>query len=80
MPQGFLNPEEAQVGRTSAFLGTRDREALMSWWLAVRSPKARLPTWDVAATCPVEGRPGILLVEAKAHDKEPEDSGKRDGN
>jgi hypothetical protein len=49
----------------------------MSWWLAVRKG-ARLPTWDIAAECVVAGRQGMLLVEAKAHDREPDESGKPD--
>ena len=30
----------------------------------------RTPNFDIAATCVVDGRPGMLLVEAKAHDNE----------
>ena len=28
------------------------------------------PNWDLASTCTVEGKPGIALIEAKAHDQE----------
>src|SRR5262249_7016033 len=76
MPRGLLEPEEAPLGRTEAFLSSGLREELMSWWLAARSQRARLPTWDIAAECTVEGRRGLLLVEAKAHDREPDASGK----
>jgi hypothetical protein len=26
--------------------------------------------WDIASTCAIDGKPGILLIEAKAHDQE----------
>ncbi|MFC1976651.1 hypothetical protein ACFLWS_00040 [Chloroflexota bacterium] len=34
-------------------------------------PKAgNVPHWDIASTCTVEGKSGLLIVEAKAHDQE----------
>ena len=45
------------------------RRQLRDWWLAV--PKgANAPNWDIASTCTIRGKPGLLLVEAKAHGKE----------
>lgn len=51
---------------------------LERWWLAVPQG-ARTPNWDVASTCAVDGRPGLLLIEAKAHRQELvfEEGGKR---
>jgi hypothetical protein len=79
MPRGLLEPNEAELGRTQEFLTADPREQLMSWWLAVKAG-ARVPNWDIAATCAIEGRKGLLLVEAKAHDQEPDASGKKEGN
>jgi hypothetical protein len=31
---------------------------------------ANTPNWDLATTCTMHGRPGLMLVEAKAHDRE----------
>ena len=42
-------------------------ERLSNWWLAVSENDPRTPNWDIASTCTVRGRKGLLLVEAKAH-------------
>ena len=45
------------------------RQELRDWWLAV--PKgANAPNWDIASTCTIESKPGLLLIEAKAHKTE----------
>jgi hypothetical protein len=69
---------EAELGRAEPFLTPAEREAVMRWWLAVRHAGAKTPNWDIASTCTVEGRRGLLLVEAKAHGAElhKEDCGK----
>jgi len=69
MPQGFANREEAQLGKADALLDSVTGKALIDWWLAVPK-RARVPNWDIASTCMIEGRPGLLLIEAKAHDEE----------
>ena len=49
---------------------------LRSWWLA--QPRgANTPNWDIAASCMCEGRPGLVLVEAKANLPELGTAGKR---
>ena len=48
---------------------------LRSWWLEV-SRRARSPVWDLAGTCTIRGRSGLLLVEAKAHSGELSPAGK----
>jgi hypothetical protein len=44
-----------------------DQGLLSGWW---PGGQARPPMWDLISTCSVDGRQGILLVEAKAHEKE----------
>ncbi len=69
MPEGFARIEEAQFGRVDFLLDPAIGDCLINWWLAV--PKAgRVPHWDIASSCTIEGRSGLLLVEAKAHDQE----------
>ena len=78
MPQGFVRTEEAQFGRVDSLLDPAIGDSLINWWLAV--PKVgRVPHWDIASTCTIEGRLGLLLVEAKAHDQEliKEEAGKK---
>jgi hypothetical protein len=39
-------------------------------------PQVQPPQWDLISTCRVDGRPGLLLVEAKAHEGECSTAGK----
>lgn len=70
MPQGFDNIEEAQLHKASRLLGSDIAKQLREWWLATDSPNAKTPNIDIASTCTIENKPGLLLVEAKAHDEE----------
>ena len=51
---------------------------LKSWWLAEN--KGNTPNWDIALSCDIKGKPGLVLVEAKAHVKELDERGKGDPN
>jgi len=67
MPEGFSKPGEAKLGEeTSGFLTAEQREDATDWWLAVRQ-KANTPNWDIISTCTIDGRKGLIMVEAKAH-------------
>jgi hypothetical protein len=74
MPNGFIDCEEAQLHRPEAekiIRNAQERDALRNWWLAVPgTPRATTPNWDIASTCVIHGKPGLLLIEAKAHDAE----------
>lgn len=48
-----------------------DVDALSGWW-----PQVMPPQWDLISTCRVDGQPGLLLVEAKAHEGECSTAGK----
>jgi Putative ATP-dependent Lon protease len=45
MPRGFPAPKEARLGDSVPFVSDECREALTSWWLAVRE-HANRPNWD----------------------------------
>lgn len=66
MPGGFCNPIEAWLGLSEQFLTAAQRQELVEWWLAVHR-NMRLPSWDIVGTCTIEGRSGLVLVEAKAN-------------
>lgn len=66
LPRGFLHPEEATLTETEGLLEEEHRKELRTWWLA-EPDGAKTPSWDIASTCRIDGRPGLLLVEAKAH-------------
>jgi hypothetical protein len=71
MPQGFEDATEAQLHNAQRLLDIDPYgQALKSWWLADAGPTSGTPNWDIASTCTVDGRRGLLLVEAKAHDGE----------
>jgi hypothetical protein len=70
MPQGFDELEEAQLHRAPRLLDANISSALASWWLAPASREAKTPNFDIASSCTIEDKPGLLLVEAKAHDTE----------
>jgi hypothetical protein len=68
-PKGPQFPDEAKLGETACLLDPDRRKTVTAWWLAVRRG-ANTPNWDIAAKCLILGKPGLILVEAKAHDKE----------
>ncbi|MGO9470494.1 MAG: hypothetical protein ACLQVF_40900 [Isosphaeraceae bacterium] len=60
---------EPELGKDKGFLTAQQRDSITDWWLAVRG-SGKTPTWDIASTAIINGKPGLLLVEAKAHDGE----------
>ena len=68
--------DEPRLDRDCGFLAPGDQAQLRDWWLAVKGG-ANTPNWDLASTCRVEGKRGLLLVEAKAHTRELSDAGHR---
>lgn len=67
---------EIRAGELSSLLpfspGRREgiKNDLLHWWLAAGYGRANTPNWDIASSCTIQGQPGLLLVEAKAHLKE----------
>ena len=70
MPQGFRDRREAQLHKAASLLDPSLGDQLKSWWLEPASQRAMTPNFDIASTCTIDGVPGLLLVEAKAHDEE----------
>lgn len=75
MPRGFLNPAEAKLVPPEQLMASDHCNALADWWLA-ESQGANRPNWDIASTAEIEGRRGLVLVEAKAHSTELSSGGK----
>jgi hypothetical protein len=78
MPRGYDAPEEARL-ETFGPLFLPDSTAwktLRGWWLC-HEEGANTPNWDIAVGCEIDGRPGIILVEAKANVPELSDAGKQ---
>lgn len=76
LPHGWDVPAEAKLdGRAPGQWPPVDWEALQEWWLAVG--KGNVPNWDLLSACEIDGTPGLVLVEAKAHSKELSLAGKR---
>jgi hypothetical protein len=70
MPQGFAEREEAQLHKAPRLLSRSLNARLGEWWLPVGRQDAMSPNWDIASTCTIDGASGLLLIEAKAHEKE----------
>jgi hypothetical protein len=60
---------EAKLGETVGLLCERRRDEIKKWWLAVPR-NANTPNWDIASTCTIAEKPGLLLIESKAHEAE----------
>jgi hypothetical protein len=61
--------KEPKLGEAAGILSSTDRSTLTSWWLeAIKG--ANTPNWDIASTCSIQGARGLLLIEAKAHERE----------
>ena len=79
MPMGLGQSQEARLdtfGPTAMHEHDKVWKALKRWWLA-RS-KGNTPNWDIALSCDIAGKQGLILVEAKAHVKELDERGKGD--
>lgn len=70
MPEGFDEVQEPQLHDAPRLVDPAIGSQLKEWWLAPASLRAKTPNIDIASTCTIEGRAGLLLVEAKAHDEE----------
>ena len=70
--------EEAKLEESTGFISADQRKELTNWWLAVPE-RVNTPNWDIASTCAIGKKAGLLLVEAKAHDTELEEDGKPEG-
>lgn len=79
MPIGYDASREAKLDRNDlGVLTPKMMEELAAWWLVHRRG-ANVPNWDLAASCVVDGKKGLLLIEAKANKAELKNGGKRLG-
>ncbi len=70
MPQGFTVTAEAELDKAERLLDRAHRGQLVDWWLPSNRHGARTPNFDIASTCIIDGKRGLLLIEAKAYDQE----------
>jgi hypothetical protein len=77
-PRGHSEPEEACLEDSGAKFvpGVDCWNDLAAWWLLHRRG-ANKPNWDLVVACDLAGKPGLALVEAKAHERELDWGGKR---
>ncbi len=69
---------EVELDKSNDLVCREIQLQLKTWWLAVpgRGKGARTPNWDIASTCTIMGKPGLILIEAKAHSNELNTDGK----
>lgn len=70
MPQGFDDVEEAQLHKAPRLLSPALSARLGEWWIPADKQLSMTPNLDIASTCTIDGAPGLLLIEAKAHHTE----------
>lgn len=70
MPMGFADTAEAELDKAVQLLDADRRRQLAAWWLRGGRSTGMTPNFDIASTCLVGGKSGLLLIEAKAHDQE----------
>jgi hypothetical protein len=77
MPRGRSEPDEARLESfgPKALPNAEVWSGLRKWWLS-HERGANTPNWDIAASCEIEGTPGLILVEAKANVPEMSTAGK----
>ena len=67
-PFGKADVREAQLDdKSTSILLCSPRKKLRDWWLVKGKSQQ---SWDIASTCTIRGKKGLLLVEAKAHRNE----------
>jgi hypothetical protein len=68
MPKGHNHPAEARLELFGPkwLPGHIAWRELQRWWL-IYEARANTPNWDIALGCEIEGKPGLVLVEAKAN-------------
>lgn len=67
-----VSSPNAQISNKEVTLSTflrhnfdsKKADAITKWWVAIGTAT---PKWDLISTCTIDGKRGILLVEAKAH-------------
>jgi hypothetical protein len=77
MPRGESAPTEARLENVGPdwIQNAKVWKELEDWWL-LHKEGANTPNWDIAAVCEIEGKPGLVLVEAKANWRELSIAGK----
>ena len=58
---------EARLDKSNCLVYPELRDKLRDWWLCHRG---NTPNWDIASTCTIQGKRGLILIEAKAHETE----------
>ncbi len=59
--------DEVELDKSTDLLPQPVSERLKDWWLANFENSPRTPSFDIASTCTIGGKRGLLLIEAKAH-------------
>lgn len=66
-----ISKEKPKEGELKDFLINTEWSELANnignWWLGIQKANLRTPNWDFISTCTINGKKGLLLIEAKAH-------------
>ena len=66
-PQGPANSKEYRFSDAGNLIDEDKRKKLIKWWLGTYETEKQTPNWDFVCTAKIDGKDGLILVEAKAH-------------
>jgi len=71
-PKGIVNPKEIELDKQLIPIDHSIKYCyeLYKWWLGDTKKRERTPVWDMAVTAEIDNTPGLILIEAKAHEGE----------
>ncbi len=71
-PKGIVNPNEVELDKQEIPVGGSKEycNKLYQWWLGDTKKRERTPVWDIILTAEIDQKPGLILIEAKAHEEE----------
>lgn len=67
-PQGLKFSKEYRFSDPGDLIAETKRKELIRWWLGIDGDTDKqTPNWDFVCTAKIDGKDGLILVEAKAH-------------
>lgn len=66
-PQGIKKSKEYRFSDPGDLIDETKRKEMVKWWLGKDETEKQTPNWDFVCTAKINGKDGLILVEAKAH-------------
>ncbi len=67
-PKGLHEMDEYRFSMSCGLIDESIRKELIKWWLGIDcETDKQTPNWDFVCTAKIDGKDGLILIEAKAH-------------